>query len=100
MEIDFGCWEMRKWDDIPRYEIDAWAKDVEGARPHGGESVAQMMERVRSYLNDLPKSEGHVLAVTHLGVVRCAAAVLGLPDPFEMELGFGKFLVVEPKETV
>ena len=99
LEIDFGSWEMQAWDDIPRHEIDAWAQDVEGARPHGGESVAQMVERVSSYLSDAAGFDRDILAITHLGVVRCVAAVLGRPNPFEIELGFGRFLTVEPKEA-
>src|SRR4051812_46431241 len=27
MEMHFGSWEMRAWDDIAREEIDAWADD-------------------------------------------------------------------------
>ena len=100
MEIDFGNWEMQAWDDIPRHEIDEWAEDIEGARPHGGESVAQMAERVRTYLLDSARIEGHILAITHLGVVRCVAAALGRPNPFELELGFGQFLTVEPRGGV
>lgn len=100
LEIDFGSWEMQAWDDIPRHEIDAWAEDVEGARPHGGESVVQMAERVRAYLLDSVRIDGHILAVTHLGVVRCIAAVIGRPNPFELGLGFGQFFTVEPGEVV
>ena len=100
MEIDFGNWEMQAWDAIPRGEIDAWAEDVEGARPHGGENVAQMTERVRAYLRDAASCDADILAVTHLGVVRCASAVLGRANPFEIQLGFGQFLTVEPKEAL
>ena len=100
MEIDFGNWEMQAWAAIPRSEIDAWAQDVEGARPHGGESVAQMTERVRAYLRDAAGFDGDILAITHLGVVRCVAAALGRPNPFELELDFGQFLSVEPIEVV
>lgn len=98
-ELDFGRWEMRGWDEIPRHQIDAWARDVEGARPHGGESVAQMIRRVRGYIGETARIEGDVLAVTHLGVVRCAGAILGHPDPFEIELGFGRFLLLGQQAT-
>ena len=29
-EMNFGDWEGRPWDSIPRAEIDAWAADVAG----------------------------------------------------------------------
>ena len=94
-EINFGNWEMQPWDNIPRDEIDLWASDVENARPHGGESVAQLMQRVKSYLADVAGEPGNVLAVSHLGVARVIAAVLGYPKPFELKLDFGDFLTFE-----
>lgn len=38
MEMDFGAWEGLAWDAIPRAELDAWAADVAGFAPPGGES--------------------------------------------------------------
>ena len=58
MEIDFGNWEMQAWDAIPRGEIDAWAEDVEGARPHGGENVAQMTETKHAYRAGIRAQQG------------------------------------------
>ncbi|KPP94430.1 histidine phosphatase family protein [Erythrobacter sp. HL-111] len=94
-EIDFGRWEMRCWDDIPRAEIDAWAADVTGARPHGGESVADMIERVRGFLAERSGGTESVLAVTHLGVVRCVRAILGQEGAFVHRLGHGAFEQVD-----
>lgn len=99
-EIHFGNWEMQPWNDIPRDEIDLWASDVENARPHDGESVAQLMMRARSYLADVASEPGDVLAVSHLGVARAIAAILGYPDPLELKLGFGDFLTFETDQIV
>ena len=79
-------------------EIDEWAK-ISKALAAGGE-VGANGERVRTYLLDSARIEGHILAITHLGVVRCVAAALGRPNPFELELGFGQFLTVEPRGGV
>ena len=46
VEMDFGSWERTPWDAIPRDELNAWAADFHGARPHGGESVAMLAARV------------------------------------------------------
>ena len=89
-EIDFGRWEMQSWDDIPRGEIDAWAADVNGANPHGGETVHAMIARVRSYLVETPYDQSDILAVTHMGVVRCAHAALGYEGALEMKLGYAQ----------
>lgn len=58
VELDFGAWEARPWDTIPRRQIDAWAADVLHARPHGGESVAMLMARVEMALADWRKVPG------------------------------------------
>lgn len=52
-EMDFGAWEMRAWNDIPRAEIDAWAVDLPLYRPGNGESVLRVAQRVRLVLDEL-----------------------------------------------
>ncbi|MEM6748788.1 MAG: alpha-ribazole phosphatase family protein [Pseudomonadota bacterium] len=95
-EIDFGRWENCAWDDIPRDEIDAWAADVTGAKPHGGESVNDMTARVRSYLDEIPFGENDILAVTHMGVVRCAHAAFGYEGALEIKLGYAQTMIFDP----
>ena len=70
--MNFGAWEGRRWDDIPRYELDAWAADVEGYAPPGGESPRQMRQRVVDFLATLAVPEA--LVVTHAGVMRLVHA--------------------------
>ncbi|MDT0577095.1 histidine phosphatase family protein [Croceicoccus sp. F390] len=95
-EIDFGRWEGCKWDDIPRNELDEWAADVTGASPHGGESVNDMTTRVRSYLDEPLHGEADILAVTHMGVVRCAHAALGYEGALEMRLDYTQTMTFGP----
>ena len=70
-EMDFGAWEMRSWDDIPRSEIDAWSADLLHYRPGGGESVMDVAARVAGFDADIRRA-GHVQAVTicHAGTMR------------------------------
>lgn len=86
VEMDFGAWEMQRWDALDRAQLDAWAADFTRARPHGGESVAQFTTRVQSWLDDVcaadgaSSAQGPVCVVTHAGVMRVLAALtLGLP---------------------
>ena len=75
VEIDFGAWEMRPWDDIPRAEIDAWAADVAAYRPGGGESVLQMAARVAAFYDELLRTKHNIaLVVCHAGTMRLLAA--------------------------
>jgi alpha-ribazole phosphatase len=77
-ELDFGAWEMRRWDAIARAEIDAWAVDVVHCRPGGGESVLAMAARVRSWHADLLRL-GHASAIVvcHAGTMRLLACCDG-----------------------
>ena len=44
-EMDFGDWEGRAWDAIARTELDAWAADIAGYAPPGGESPLAVQRR-------------------------------------------------------
>jgi alpha-ribazole phosphatase len=89
-ELDFGAWEGRRWDDLPRPEIDAWAADLMGARPHGGESVAMLAARAWAALDE---ADG-ALVVTHMGVIRAALARAGRERAWQARLGFGEWIVL------
>ncbi len=74
-EMDFGDWEMRAWDAIPRNEIDAWAADLTNYRPGGGESVLQMAARVRAFHVDLARLPlACAIVVCHAGSIRLSLA--------------------------
>ncbi len=75
VELDFGSWEMRHWDDIPRAEIDAWAADVALYRPGGGESVLDMAHRVAGFYDALVREAAPAaVVVCHAGTIRLMAA--------------------------
>ena len=67
-EINFGEWEGRRWNDIDRKHLDAWAGDVLGFTPPGGESVAALQRRALDFAASLKQSD--VAIVTHAGVMR------------------------------
>lgn len=87
-ELDFGDWEMRRWDAIARAEIDAWAADMAHYRPGGGESVLSMAARVRDWRADLLRhAQEHAIeqaiVVCHAGTMRllaCCRDGLSLPE--------------------
>ncbi len=75
MEMNFGAWELRHWNDIARADIDAWAADTVSYQPGGGESVLQMAERVIDFLAGL-RGQPHtaVVLVCHAGPIRLMRA--------------------------
>ena len=91
-EFDFGRWELRAWDDIPRDEIDEWIGEHLEAQVPGGESHRAMLERCVSFFDDLLlESYERVVLVTHGGVIRTLLAyLLGMPveNAFRLRLSF------------
>ena len=87
VEMDFGSWEGRPWDAIPRHELDAWAADVAGYAPPGGESPRRLQRRALDFVAGLDVPEAVI--VTHAGVIRTLLAHWqGLPPERWTELVF------------
>lgn len=72
MEMAFGDWEGRPWTAIPRAELDAWAADVAGFAPPGGESPTALQQRALAFVASLNVPEAVI--VTHAGVIRTLLA--------------------------
>ncbi len=91
VEMDFGDWEMRCWDDLPREELDAWATDLSGYIPPGGESLRSVAARTIDWWQKQPRDRT-VIAVAHGGPWRVLAAhLLGIPldHTTRLEIGWG-----------
>jgi len=91
-EMDFGTWEGQPWDAIPRDQLDAWARDIMHARPHGGESVAALRARTLAALRD--HAAPATLVVTHHGVIKCARSLTMGNDAWQSNLPFGQWITV------
>lgn len=72
-EMDFGAWEMRAWDAIPRAEVDAWAADLLHYRPGGGENVLEVVRRVAAFRAELQHPAA--LIICHAGTIRLLSAL-------------------------
>ena len=86
-EIDFGDWELRRFDSIARSLIDAWAAAPWDFVPPRGESARAMSVRVLAALDDALRDAPDSLAViSHAGPLR---VILGthLRLPREQWLG-------------
>lgn len=77
MEADFGRWEGQRWNAIGREAIDAWVADFAHHAPGGGESVADVLARVASWVLAAqpykPGWSGATVLVTHAGVIAALA---------------------------
>jgi alpha-ribazole phosphatase len=80
-ELDFGAWEGRAWDDLPREALDRWAAEPLGFAPPGGESGAQLLARVRDFANDLRARNRDSIVVTHGGPLKVLLPLLSGLEP-------------------
>ena len=99
-EMHFGDWEGRSWDDIGREQVDAWAADIAGYVPPGGESVRMLAQRAADFAADLARREpgGEVAIFTHAGVIQTLPRMLR-GEPLEgfarTRIGYASVTVLE-----
>ena len=81
MEINFGEWEMRLFDDIKGAAIEEWYADYIHTRVPGGESFMDQQMRTKAFLDDI-KDKGHerVAVFTHGGIIMNAMLLCGMAD--------------------
>ena len=104
-ELDFGNWEMRSWEQIPRAEIDAWAADVANYRTGGGESVLAMALRIDAFYDALmDETWPQAVIVCHAGAMRLLSARHAGLSPADMAreaalrphaIGYGEIVVLD-----
>jgi alpha-ribazole phosphatase len=76
LELDFGEWEGKPWDDIERAELDRWAATPLTFRAPGGETGASLIERVRAFHADLCRTGEDSVVVAHGGPLKVLTALL------------------------
>lgn len=92
-ELNFGHWEMKKWDDITDPSIELWYNDWVHLPAGGAESYENQCQRVAEFLDELRHS-GHSTACifTHRGVIASAmvyAGICSVEDSFRHEVDYG-----------
>jgi len=93
-EMDFGTWEGIAWNDIDRAEIDEWTNDFYQARPHGGESVEMLVNRVKAAMGEYHQSGKNHLIVCHAGVIKAAMSTGTAASDFSTTTAFGEILML------
>lgn len=102
-ELDFGELEGRTYDEIERERpvfFRRWMETPTLVRFPGGESYAELRERVAAAVDDVVAAHAGrtVGLVSHGGVIRAALVVaLGLPDDraFAFDVGYARISVVD-----
>lgn len=87
MELNFGQWEMQDWNTIDDQDMLDWSKDMINRALPGGESYAQLYQRVGDFWKFLIQMDPEQAAVcTHGGVIKALLAHI-LDIPIDKSLG-------------
>jgi len=97
-EMDFGSWEGIAWNTIDRDEIDQWTDDFYQARPHGGESVEMLVNRVNTAIDEYRLTGKSHLIVCHAGVIKAAMATGKAASDFSTSIAFGGAIKLPNKQ--
>lgn len=100
MEMNFGDWEMKNWNDIPPEQLNPWMEDFVNITASNGESFVKLHERVGGFLSDIisKNTTKPIVVVAHAGVIRsilCHHTSLPLKDAFNNKVDFGQVIKIE-----
>ena len=99
MEINCGIWEMQRWDDIPKKDIDPWMKDFVNVRMPQGENYTDLFERVCGAFRSIAANPLPAVVVAHGGVIRSILSYItntSLIDSFNVfTLHYGCVIKIE-----
>ncbi len=91
-ELNFGEWEMKKWDEIDKKNLDDWMNDYVNVRCPDGESYADLYKRVIEFVEDQLHNKESVVIITHAGVIRAILSHflhIPLERSFRIKVDFG-----------
>jgi alpha-ribazole phosphatase len=93
MEINFGNWEMKAWEDITDPQLNRWYQNWVTETPTNGESLMDLICRVDSFIVELKKrNHEHVAIFTHAGVIRSFGVILekfSAEKYFDLKVNYG-----------
>lgn len=99
MEMNFGDWELKKWNDIPLDESDYWMKNYDSVSTPRGESMKQLFDRINLFYQELKQKPFHkVLIITHAGPIRCFWKIIldiSLKNTMKIPIDYGEIFIID-----
>jgi alpha-ribazole phosphatase len=74
MELNCGSWELQRWNDIPKDEIQPWMDDFVHVPVPNGESYVQLHDRVIRRFEWISQQNNPAVIVAHGGILRSILA--------------------------
>lgn len=98
-ELNFGEWEMRRFDEITDPRLQLWFDDYYNVAPTGGESFFDQRKRLENFLHEI-KSKGlkSVAIFAHGGILLQAMLItdqITLGNAFEHQPPYGGIIEIE-----
>lgn len=104
LEMDFGEWEMKRFDEITDSRLMEWYEDYIDVRPTGGESSAMQRDRFIDFVVSIDDgSDRTVVLFTHGGIlIHAIACSRGIPycEMFGDIPPFGAIVEVESSQLL
>lgn len=104
MEINFGDWELKKWDDIPRKESDSWMQDFVNVSTPNGEAYKDLSKRANQVFLEITKNETpKIIIVTHAGVIRSIVSKINdipLSKSFDLKIEYGQIFKIKKTNSI
>lgn len=100
MELNFGDWEGKVWDEIKDPLFPAWMNDFVNKKCSNGESFVMLRDRVLEFWNEVKAKDCERIAIfSHGGVMRTINAIdknIKLEDSFnEPTPAFGEVVIIK-----
>ena len=99
MELNFGKWEMVRYDELHGEYADKWYADYFHTPAPEGESFVDQFQRVSRFLEELKASNyENVLVFAHGGVLACSLLYCGRVDSsdlFSHMPQYGEMITIE-----
>lgn len=103
LELNFGLWEMRPWNEIPDQQLADWMKDYVNYKVPGGESMSCLIKRAELFLDQLNKQPYEkVVIVSHAGVIRSLVGLSLKMKPenfFSLSIDYGSISLLQTHDT-
>lgn len=97
-ELNFGDWELKKWNDISKPELNFWMENFVYAKTKNGESYQGLHKRTNEFITEIKKQQTPTVLVTHAGVIRSIWANtnnISLKKSFNLKLDYGAVLKIK-----
>lgn len=95
LEMDFGDWEGRLWSELDSTEARHWGNHWQTERCPGGESLPDVLMRLRSFWQAMPAD--NIVVIGHAGPLRASLHLLAgltLEQAFARPIGFGELITL------